>query len=111
MYLQIRSVPLFVIAGFALAQTPTPAKVAIINAQKAVADTQEIQKDQAVFEANTGHASRCASRICSASFKNYLSNRRLRLTWRPPAKAELQATFTQKNKSNCNALGKIYKVT
>lgn len=35
----------------ALAQTPQPVKVAIINAQKAVADTQEIKKAQATLEA------------------------------------------------------------
>jgi outer membrane protein len=33
------------------AQSVTPAKVAIVNAQKAVADTQEIKKDQAALEA------------------------------------------------------------
>ena len=32
------------------AQAPTPTKVAIINAQKAVADTQEIQKAQKDLE-------------------------------------------------------------
>src|SRR4051795_5627164 len=52
MYSQLRSVPLLlVIAGVALAQTPSPAKVAIINAQKAVADTQEIKKAQTALEA------------------------------------------------------------
>ena len=38
-------------ASFAYAQGITPAKVAIINAQKAVADTQEIKKAQAALEA------------------------------------------------------------
>jgi outer membrane protein len=33
------------------AQSVAPAKVAIVNAQKAVADTQEIKKDQAALEA------------------------------------------------------------
>ena len=51
-----RGVLLFaaVIALFALearAQAPPPAKVAIINAQKAVADTQDIKKAQATLEA------------------------------------------------------------
>jgi outer membrane protein len=38
-------------ATAALAQTPQPARVAIINAQKAVAETQEIKKAQATLEA------------------------------------------------------------
>lgn len=57
MFLKVRSVLL--LAAFATlpaalrAQTQAiqPAKVAIINAQKAVADTQEIKKDQATLEA------------------------------------------------------------
>lgn len=43
------------LSAFALAaahaQTPQPAKIAIINAQKAVADTQEIKKAQITLEA------------------------------------------------------------
>lgn len=39
------------LASTANAQAVTPAKVAIINAQKAVADTQEIKKAQATLEA------------------------------------------------------------
>lgn|ERR1700728_1724075 len=43
------------LAAFAVttagAQTPQPVRVAIINAQKAVADTQEIKKAQATLEA------------------------------------------------------------
>lgn len=38
-------------SGLMQAQTPQPAHVAIINAQKAVADTQEIKKAQASLEA------------------------------------------------------------
>ncbi len=56
MYLKLRSVLLSaVIAAFsaagAQAQAVPPAKVAIINAQKAVADTQELKKAQAALEA------------------------------------------------------------
>jgi outer membrane protein len=38
-------------AAVAQAQNVTPAKVAIVNAQKAVADTQELKKAQAALEA------------------------------------------------------------
>jgi outer membrane protein len=53
---QIRSIALLIaLTGLAVsaaqAQAPPPAKVAIINAQKAVADTQEIQKAQSTLEA------------------------------------------------------------
>ncbi len=52
----VRSATLFAAAIFgsaivAGAQTPQPAKVAIINAQKAVADTQDIKHEQARMEA------------------------------------------------------------
>jgi outer membrane protein len=56
MFSQFRS-GILLIAAAALsipalqAQTPAPAKVAIINAQKAVADTQEIQKAVSIMEA------------------------------------------------------------
>ena len=51
MVLNVRSVLLLAAAAFvpvvtANAQAISPAKVAIINAQKAVADTQEIKKAQ-----------------------------------------------------------------
>jgi outer membrane protein len=63
MLLKLRSVPL--LALFAAVpvvamqaqtapQTVSPARVAIINAQKAVADTQEIKKDQAALQAKYG---------------------------------------------------------
>lgn len=39
------------LAGVALAQAPAPVKLAIVNAQKAVADTQDIKKAQATLEA------------------------------------------------------------
>ncbi len=55
MFAKVRSAALLVVAaavsiGFLPAQTVQPAKVAIINAQKAVADTQEIKKAQAALE-------------------------------------------------------------
>ncbi len=56
MYLKVRSILLSaLIAAFsaaaARAQAVVPAKVAIINAQKAVADTQELKKAQVALEA------------------------------------------------------------
>ncbi len=56
MFLKVRSAVLFAASAVlaitaANAQTIAPAKVAIINAQKAVADTQEIKKAQATLEA------------------------------------------------------------
>jgi outer membrane protein len=56
MFLKVRSAALLAIATAASAmlvqaQSVTPAKVAIINAQKAVADTQDIKKQQAALEA------------------------------------------------------------
>jgi outer membrane protein len=55
MVLNVRSILLLAAATFvpvvtASAQAPGPAKVAIINAQKAVADTQEIKKAQTTLE-------------------------------------------------------------
>lgn len=56
MFLKVRSAVLFAASAVlaitaASAQTILPAKVAIVNAQKAVADTQEIKKTQAAMEA------------------------------------------------------------
>jgi outer membrane protein len=56
MFLKVRSVLLIaVMAAFAVqvgeAQTIPPARVGIINAQKSVADTQEIKKAQAALQA------------------------------------------------------------
>ncbi len=56
MHVKFRSVSLLAASAALLAaglhaQTIPPAKVAIVNAQKAVADTQEIKKDQATLEA------------------------------------------------------------
>lgn len=93
----IRSVPLlFVMAGLVLAQAPPPAKVAIVNAQKAVADTQEIQKAQAALEAKY--------RPRQQSIENL--QRELQTIQQqanapnlaPAREAELQADFTQKQK-------------
>jgi outer membrane protein len=97
MYLQIRSVPLlFVIAGFALAQTPGPAKVAIINAQKAVADTQEIKKDQAALEAKYRPRQQ---QIETLQRELQTIQQQASAPNLPPAReAELQATFSQKQK-------------
>jgi Skp family chaperone for outer membrane proteins len=62
MLLKLRSVPLlalFAVAPIAVVQaqttaTASPARVAIVNAQKAVADTQEIKKDQAALQIKYG---------------------------------------------------------
>ncbi len=56
MFFSLRSILLLSAAGVLTtasveAQAIPPAKVAIVNAQKAVADTQEIKKDQADLEA------------------------------------------------------------
>lgn len=97
MYSYIRSVPLFfVMAGLVLAQAPPPAKVAIVNAQKAVADTQEIQKAQAALEAKY--------RPRQQSIENL--QRELQTIQQqanapnlaPAREAELQADFAQKQK-------------
>jgi outer membrane protein len=55
MFVKVRSAVLVAVAsaaslGTLSAQAIQPAKVAIINAQKAVADTQEIRKDQTVLQ-------------------------------------------------------------
>jgi len=97
MYSQIRSVPLlFVIAGFALAQAPGPARVAIINAQKAVADTQEIKKDQAALEAKFRPRQQ---QIESLQRELQTLQQQANAPNLPPAReAELQSTFAQKQK-------------
>jgi outer membrane protein len=97
MYSQLRSVPLLlVIAGLALAQTPSPAKVAIINAQKAVADTEEIKKAQTALEAKY--------RPRQQSIENLqrelqsIQQQAAAPNLAPAREADLQATFTQKQK-------------
>ena len=97
MYSQIRSVPLlFVIAGFALAQAPGPAKVAIINAQKAVADTQEIKKDQAALEAK--YRPRQQQIETLQRELQTIQQQANAPNLAPAREAELQATFSQKQK-------------
>jgi outer membrane protein len=49
--LLVAAVAAFSVVGLHAQQAPQPAKVAIINAQKAVADTAEIKKAQATLEA------------------------------------------------------------
>ena len=97
MYSQIRSVPLLlVIAGVALAQTPAPVKVAIINAQKAVADTQEIQKAQTALEAK--YRPRQQSIETLQRELQAIQQQAAAPNLAPAREAELQATFTQKQK-------------
>src|SRR5690242_404871 len=102
MYSQIRSVPLlFVIAGFALAQTPGaqapgPARVAIINAQKAVADTQEFKKDQAALEAK--YRPRQQEIETLQRELQTIQQQANTPNLAPAREAELQASFAQKQK-------------
>lgn len=97
MYSQIRSVPLLlVIAGLALAQTPAPAKVAIINAQKAVADTLEIQKAQTALEVK--YRPRQQSIETLQRELQAIQQQAAAPNLAPAREAELQATFTQKQK-------------
>jgi outer membrane protein len=97
MYSHIRSVPLlFVIAGLALAQTPAPAKVAIINAQKAVADTQEIQKAQTALEAKYRPRQQAIETLQREL--QTIQQQAAAPNLAPAREAELQATFTQKQK-------------
>jgi outer membrane protein len=97
MYSHIRSVPLlFVIAGLALAQTPAPAKVAIINAQKAVADTQEIQKAQTALEAKYRPRQQAIEALQREL--QTIQQQAAAPNLAPAREAELQATFTQKQK-------------
>ena len=101
MYSQIRSVPLlFVIAGFALAQAPAgptgPTRVAIINAQKAVADTQEIKKDQAALEAK--YRPRQQEIETLQRELQTIQQQANTPNLAPAREAELQTTFAQKQK-------------
>ena len=83
-------------AGLALAQTPSPAKVAIINAQKAVADTQEIQKAQTALEAK--YRPRQQSVETLQRELQSIQQQAAAPNLAPAREAELQATFTQKQK-------------
>jgi len=83
-------------AGVALAQTPAPVKVAIINAQKAVADTQEIQKAQTALEAK--YRPRQQSIETLQRELQAIQQQAAAPNLAPAREAELQATFTQKQK-------------
>jgi len=83
-------------AGLALAQTPAPVKVAIINAQKAVADTQEIQKAQTALEAK--YRPRQQSIETLQRELQAIQQQAAAPNLAPAREAELQATFTQKQK-------------
>jgi outer membrane protein len=97
MYSQIRSVPLLlVIAGLVFAQAPTPAKVAIINAQKAVADTEEIKKAQAALEAKYRPRQQAIEALQREL--QSIQQQAAAPNLAPAREAELQATFTQKQK-------------
>jgi outer membrane protein len=97
MYSQLRSVPLlFVIAGLGLAQTPSPAKVAIINAQKAVADTEEIKKAQTALEAKYRPRQQAIENLQREL--QTIQQQAAAPNLAPAREADLQATFTQKQK-------------
>jgi outer membrane protein len=97
MYSQLRSVPLLlVIAGLALAQTPSPAKVAIINAQKAVADTEEIKKAQTALEAKYRPRQQAIESLQREL--QTIQQQAAAPNLAPAREADLQATFTQKQK-------------
>ena len=97
MYSQLRSVPLLlVIAGLALAQTPSPAKVAIINAQKAVADTEEIKKAQTALEAKYRPRQQAIENLQREL--QTIQQQAAAPNLAPAREADLQATFTQKQK-------------
>jgi len=101
MFLKARSVLL--LAAFAalpvkmaVAQAVGPAKVAIINAQKAVADTQDIKKQQAALEAKYKPRTQAID-----SLQQQLQNLQTQLNTPnlPPDKeAQLRADFTLKQK-------------
>lgn len=80
----------------ALGQTPAPAKVAIINAQKAVADTAEIKKAQATLEAKYRPRQQALQNLQTElqSISKQLSAPNLT----PDREAALRADGTQKQK-------------
>lgn len=101
MHLQIRSAPLLIVlatvtAGLAPAQTPPPAKVAIINAQKAVADTAEIKKAQAELE--TKYRPRQQAIETLQRELQTIQQQAATPNLAPAREAELQADFAQKQK-------------
>jgi outer membrane protein len=101
MHLQIRSAPLLIVlaavtASLAPAQTPPPAKVAIINAQKAVADTAEIKKAQADLE--TKYRPRQQAIETLQRELQTIQQQAATPNLAPAREAELQADFTQNQK-------------
>jgi outer membrane protein len=105
MYLPVRSLLLLAASAVialspvqvrAQAQPIAPAKLAIINAQKAVADTQEIQKAQAALEAKF----RPRQQAVEALQKQMQTIQQQAATPNlpPDREAQLQADFTQKQK-------------
>jgi outer membrane protein len=80
----------------ALAQAPTPAKVAIINAQKAVADTEEIKKAQTALEAKYRPRQQAIESLQREL--QTIQQQAAAPNLAPAREAELQATFTQKQK-------------
>jgi len=80
----------------ARAQAPTPAKVAIINAQKAVVDTQEIKKDQATLEAKFRPRQQALENLQRElqSIQQQLNTTNIA----PDREAQLRADGTQKQK-------------
>jgi outer membrane protein len=80
----------------AQAQAPGPVKVAIINAQKAVADTQEIKKAQAAMESKYRPREQAIQSLQTQlqSIQQQLNTPNLA----PDKEAQLRATGTQKQK-------------
>jgi outer membrane protein len=98
---QIRSTLLLVAtAAFSLshagAQAIAPAKVAIINAQKAVADTQEIQKAQAALEAKYRPRQQAVEALQNQL--KTIQQQAATPNLPPDREAQLQAEFTTKQK-------------
>jgi len=101
MFSKVRSVMFFAIAAATLAvgasgQAIAPAKVAIINAQKAVSDTQEIKKAQATLEAKYKPRQQAIQNLQSQlqTIQQQLSGPNLA----PDREAQLRADGTTKQK-------------
>lgn len=78
------------------AQAPTPTKVAIINAQKAVSDTQEIQKAQSDLEVKYRSRQQAIAKLQSdlQTLQTQLNGPNLT----PDREAAMRADFTAKQK-------------
>jgi len=100
MFSNVRSAVLLTAAALlpmaARAQAITPAKVAIINAQKAVADTQEIKKAQAGLETKYRPRQQALQNLQNElqSIQQQLNTPNLA----PDREAQLRASGTQKQK-------------